>query len=83
MWDIKVNFDSDNDDIAIVNATWTEAAGSFSYSMRRSKGVGAVNSIVATAIGQRNEWQRKNGLNSNAAASILTKINAADPQGVK
>jgi hypothetical protein len=44
---------------------------------------GAVNAFVAAAISARNAWQNQNVARAAVEANVLTKINAADPQGVK
>ena len=81
-WQIQVSLDADSADVGTVTATWTEKTGEiFTYSVRSNRS--DADNQIARAIIARDEWQKKNTLNAQSAADLLTAMNAADPQGVK
>lgn len=77
-WTTQAQFDADSADVGVASATWTEAVGVFTFTQRiRANNAGA-NAFVAAAIAARNAWQAKNAANASGAATLLSKLIAAD-----
>jgi len=82
-WAITVQYDTDQNDVGSVAATWTDpnlGYGVFTYSERIKATAAGVNAFVANAIAARDTWQTKQQANLSGAAVVLNKINAADPK---
>lgn len=79
-WSVSVNLDPDSSDVGTISATWTEAAGTFTYSSRAKKDTGGIASFAAAAKNARNAWQAKATENTAGADEILAKLNQIDPQ---
>ena len=84
-WEMKVNYDLDQDDVGTINATWTDPNldyGIFTYSKRIKANAAGGNIFIAEAIKARDTWQIKQQANIAGAAWALNKINLSDPKAV-
>ena len=83
MWAIQIKDDADTTGERTITATWTEAAGVFTFSDRFPVNATGRDKFIQRAISKRDNWQQQEATEKARVDQYLAALNTADPKGVK